>query len=78
MDNKELLNFMLVRLIISDTCIDVKSCEESLRGLETMREMLSRFKLSEEDLEFYNKKIDDGIDIVRQDLEDFRKNEKVE
>lgn len=76
MENKEILNFLIVGCISADNCVDIKSCEKSLEHLENIREMLPKFKLTKEETEFYNKKIDDGINVVRRDLEDFKKNEE--
>lgn len=75
MDNTELLNLIIVSLISADTCVDVESCEKSLQGLEVLRERVDagNFGLNPEEKKKYIERIDNGISIVKHDLEDFKK-----
>ena len=72
MSKKDVLIMMIANLISADTCISEEACMESEKSLQNLRENIKDFELSREDKKLMLKKIDNGIDIVRQDAQDFR------
>lgn len=72
MSKKDVLIMMIANLISADTCISEEACMESEKSLQNLRENIKDFELSREDEKLMLKKIDNGIDIVRQDAQDFR------
>ena len=63
---------MIANLISADTCISEETCVESEKGLQNLKESIKDFELSKEDEKLMLGKIDNGIDIVRRDAQDFR------
>lgn len=72
MSKKDVLIMMIANLVSADTCISEEACMESEKSLQNLRENIKDFELSREDEKLMLKKIDNGIDIVRQDAQDFR------
>lgn len=72
MKKTDLLNLSIVSLISSDTCIDKESCERSIELLNGLKEKLETdFELEGKELEKYKERIDQGIEIVKKDLEQY-------
>jgi hypothetical protein len=72
MNKKDILIIMIANLISADTCISEETCMESEKGLQNLKESIKDFELSKEDEKLILEKIDNGIDIVRRDAQDFR------
>jgi len=72
MNKKDILIIMIANLISADTCISEETCMESEKGLQNLKESIKDFELSKEDEKLMLEKIDNGIDIVRRDAQDFR------
>lgn len=72
MNKKDVLIIMIANLISADTCISEEACVESEKSLQNLKENIKDFELSKEDEKFMLGKIDNGIDIVRRDAQDFR------
>ena len=72
MNKKEALYFMLASLISAETCVSEEACMESEKSLEILRESLDEFGLDEAEKKLILEKIDNGINIVRRDAEEFR------
>lgn len=64
---------MLGPLISSDTLLSVKDCETSLIELERLNEDLKEANIEEEKRKEYQDFIDRGFEIVKRDLEKFKK-----
>lgn len=74
MEEKNLLNLLIASCISSDTCIDIESCKTSIENLEFLKKKLkSDFKLEGEDYDNYLERIEKGLNIVKNDLENFKK-----
>ena len=72
MANKEnLLHMLFGRLISSDTLTNADDCKNSIDLLEKFKEAIPDTEIEDKDkwLSF----IDDGLEIVRSDLENFEK-----
>lgn len=63
---------MIANLISADTCISEEACMESEKGLQNLKESIKDFELNEEEEKLMLEKIDNGINIVRRDAQDFR------
>lgn len=63
---------MIANLISADTCISEEACIESEKSLQNLRESIEDFELNKEDEKLMLEKIDNGIDIVKRDAQDFR------
>lgn len=72
MSKKEILIIMIANLISADTCISEEACMESEKGLQNLKESIKDFELSGEDEKLMLERINNGIDIVRRDAQDFR------
>ena len=72
MNKKEILIVIIASLISADTCISEEACMESENSLQNLKENIKDFELSEEDEKLMLERIDNGIDIVRRDAQDFR------
>lgn len=64
---------MLGSLISSDTLLTIKDCETSLKELENLNEDLKSANIEEEKKKEYQDFIDKGFEIVKRDLEEFKK-----
>lgn len=72
MNKKDVLIIMIANLISADTCISEEACIESEKSLQNLRESIEDFELNKEDEKLMLEKIDNGIDIVKRDAQDFR------
>lgn len=63
---------MIANLISADTCISEEACIESEKSLQNLKESIEDFELNKEDEKLMLEKIDNGIDIVKRDAQDFR------
>lgn len=72
MSKKEILIIMIANLISADTCISEEACMESEKSLQTLKENIKDFELSKKDEKLMLEKINNGIDIVQRDAQDFR------
>ncbi len=72
MSKKEILIIMIANLISADTCISEEACMESEKGLQNLKESIKDFELSKEDEKLMLERINNGIDIVRRDAQDFQ------
>lgn len=72
MSKKEILIIMIANLISADTCISEEACMESEKGLQNLKESIKDFELSGEDEKLMLERINNSIDIVRRDAQDFR------
>lgn len=70
----DMLNFVIVSAISSDTLLCVKDCEESIKVLTELEGVISEMDCKDKYLPY----IRDGLDICRRDLEMFRKTEAKE
>ena len=74
MKERNLLNLLIAGCISSDTCIDIESCEKNIKNLEFLKEKLkSDFELEGEDYDKYLEMIENGLNVVKKDLEEFKK-----
>lgn len=64
-------DFAIVSLFSAETLVDAESCEESLKGIEMLRTELPTSKYKD-DPEI-KKLIDGAEEIIRRDLEEFKK-----
>ena len=77
MKDNNILNILIAGCISSDTCIDIESCKKNIKNLEFLKEKLgSDFKLEGEDYDKYLEMIENGLNVVKRDLEEFKKNKK--
>lgn len=77
MKKHNLLNLLIAGCISSDTCIDIESCEKNIKNLEFLKEKLkSDFELEGEDYDKYLEMIENGLNVVKKDLEEFKKIKK--
>lgn len=77
MKERNLLNLLIAGCISSDTCIDIESCEKNIKNLEFLKEKLkSDFELEGEDYDKYLEMIENGLNVVKKDLEEFKKIKK--
>lgn len=67
-----LFNMYYVSLISSDTCIDIKSCEESLRYLKELKSNLEDLELNTELKQEYLNRVNLGLEIVERDLKMYK------
>lgn len=72
LEKANLLNFILVSLISSDTLINIESCEKSLNKMLEYQEEIKTANIENKD--FYVNMINDGIDIIKRDMELFKNN----
>ena len=72
LEKANLLNFILVSLISSDTLINIESCEKSLNKMLEYQEEIKTANIENKD--FYVKMINDGINIIKRDMELFKYN----
>lgn len=68
------LYFVIVSLFSAETLVDVESCEVSQKGVEMLRTELPTSKYKD-DPEI-KKLIDGAEEIIRRDLEEFKKEQK--
>lgn len=68
------LYFVIVSLFSAETLVDAESCEESLKGIEMLRTELPTSKYKD-DPEI-KKLIDGAEEIIRRDLEEFKKEQQ--
>lgn len=71
LDEIGMLYFVIVSLFSAETLVDVESCEVSLKGIEMLRAELPTSKYKD-DPEI-KKLIDGAEEIIRRDLEEFKK-----
>ncbi|MBO6271835.1 hypothetical protein J6O48_03535 [bacterium] len=73
---KEILNMILVNAISADNNFDIPSCENSLKTLETVKELISESKarqyITDKELEYYLNKIKEAYVILNNDIERFK------
>ena len=72
MNKKDILIIMIANLISADTCISEETCMESEKSLQNLKESIKDFELSEEDEKLMLERINNGIDIVRRDAQNFQ------
>ena len=72
MNKKDVLIIMIANLISADICISEEACMESEKSLQNLKENIKDFELNKEDEKLMLERIDNGIDIVRRDAQDFR------
>ena len=72
LEKANLLNFILVSLISSDTLINIESCEKSLNKMLEYQEEIKTANIENKD--FYVNMINDVIDIIKRDMELFKNN----
>ena len=72
MSKKDVLIIMIANLISADTCTSEEACMESEKSLQNLKENIKDFELSKEDEKLMLERIDNGIDIVKRDAQDFR------
>lgn len=70
--NKELFNLYFANLISSSTCIDINSCEDSLKDLNLLKKNLEELELESDLKKIYLNKVNIGIKIVKKDLEMYK------
>lgn len=63
---------MIANLISADTCISEEACIESEKSLQSLKENIKDFELNKEDEKLMLEKIENGINIVQRDAQDFR------
>ena len=66
------LYFVIVSLFSAETLVDAESCEESLKGIEMLRAELPTSKYKDDPK--IKELIDGAEEIIRRDLEEFKKN----
>ena len=71
LDEMGMLYFVIGSLFSADTLIDLESCEKSLKGVEKLKAELPTSKYKD-DPEI-KKLIDGAEEIIRRDLEEFKK-----
>ena len=71
LDEMRMLYFVIGSLFSADTLIDLESCEKSLKGVEKLKAELPTSKYKD-DPEI-KKLIDGAEEIIRRDLEEFKK-----
>ena len=64
-------DFAIVSLFSAETLVDVESCEASLKGIEMLRAELPTSKYKDDPK--IKKLIDGAEEIIRRDLEEFKK-----
>ncbi len=74
LDEIGMLYFVIVSLFSAETLVDVESCEVSLKGVEKLRAELPTSKHKDDPK--IKKFLDDAEEIIKRDLEDFKKNQK--
>ena len=72
MSKKDVLIIMIANLISAETCISEEACIESEKNLNFLKEHIKDFELEEKDEKLMLEKIDNGINIVKRDAQDFR------
>ena len=71
LDEIGMLYFVIVSLFSAETLVDVESCEASLKGVEKLRSELLTSKYKDDPK--IKKFIDDAENIIKRDLEEFKK-----
>jgi hypothetical protein len=74
LDDSGMLYFVIVSLFSADTLVDMESCEASLKGVEKLKADLPTSK-HKDDPEI-KKFLDEAEEIIRRDLEEFKKVKK--
>ena len=69
-----MLYFVIGSLFSADTLIDLESCEKSLKGVEKLKAELPTSKYKDDPK--IKQYIDDAEEIIRLDMEQFKKAEK--
>ena len=64
---------MFGSLISSDKLLSVKDCEKSIKELERLNEALKEADIEEHKRKEYQDFIDKSFEIVKRDLEEFKK-----
>jgi hypothetical protein len=72
MSKKEILIIMIANLISADTCISEEACIKSEESLRTLKDNIKDFELNKEDEKLMLEKINNGIDIIQRDIQDFQ------
>ena len=72
MNKRDILIVMIANLISADTCTSEEACIESEKSLQSLKENIKDFELNKEDEKLMLEKIENGINIVQKDAQDFR------
>jgi len=75
LDDSGMLYFVVVSLFSADTLVDVESCEASLKSVKKLRDDLLTSK--HKDNPEIKKILDEAEEIIRRDLEEFKRVEKI-
>ena len=74
LDEIGMLYFVIVSLFSAETLVDMESCEASLKGIEMLRTELPTSKYKDDPK--IKELIDGAEEIIRRDLEEFKKEQQ--
>ena len=73
--NSEFKYLYFGSLISSDNVVDINSCENAIKNIKFIIEHISEFDIDDDSRTEIHKFMLNGLDIVKQDLEYFKKQE---